>query len=203
MSRPGGGGRYTVPMRPLVLLIGPRGSGKTTVGRAVAGRLGWAFADADEHVEAAAGRTVADIFAAEGEAGFRDRESAALAELCRLTDAVIATGGGAALRPANRELLRDAGFVVWLTVTPETAWERLQADPLTAARRPNLTPAGGLAEVRALIAAREPLYRETAHLAVPNDAVSPDEAAAAILSGWTGCSNCRWSSGRPSPSSSG
>lgn len=187
---------------PLILLVGPRGSGKTTVGRALAGRLGWAFADADEHVEAVAGKSVADIFAAEGEGGFRDREAAALADLCTRTEVVVATGGGAVLRPANRELLRRTGFVAWLDVTPEAAWGRMQADPTTAARRPNLTAAGGLDEVRTLIAAREPLYREAAHLVVPAGP-SPDAAAAAILCAWTGSSSRLTSSGAGSPSSSG
>ena len=187
----------------LVLLIGPRGSGKTTAGRALAGRLGWAFADADDHVEAAAGMTIAAIFAAEGEPAFRDREAAALAELCGRTGHVIATGGGAVLRPANRLLLRRSGFVVWLDVSPEAAWQRLQADPLTAARRPNLTASGGLDEVRALIAARESLYRETAHLRLPADDLSPDAAAAAILCAWTGSSSSPPPSGAASPSSSG
>lgn len=187
----------------LIYLIGPRGSGKTTVGRALAARLGWAFADADDHIEAAAGATIAALFAAEGEAGFRDHESAALAELCGRADHVVATGGGAVLRPSNRDLLRASGFVVWLDVSPETAWARLQADPTTAARRPNLTAAGGLAEVRALITAREPLYRETAHLRLPADDPSPDAAAAAILRAWTGSPSFPPPSGAASPSSSG
>src|SRR5947209_7605430 len=99
---------------PLLHLIGYRGTGKSTIGPLLARRLGWGFADADGLIEAAAGMSIAGIFAAEGEAGFRDRESAALAELCRLTDHVVATGGGVVLRPANRGLLRNSGFVAWL-----------------------------------------------------------------------------------------
>lgn len=187
---------------PLLFLIGPRGSGKSTVGRALAGRLGWGFADADERLEAAAGRTIADIFAAEGEVGFRDREAATLAELAALTNHVVATGGGVVLRPANRDRLR-AGFVVWLTTSPEAAFARLQGDPTTAARRPNLTPKGGLEEVRTLIAAREPLYRECADFVIDTDRLSPDTVADAILRAWTGCSSSRPSCGPASPSSSG
>ncbi len=185
---------------PLILLVGPRGSGKSTVGPALAAKLGWAFADADELVEATAGTTISGIFAAEGEAGFRDREATAIGELCRRDRHVVATGGGAVLREATRELLRSSGFVAWLTVTPEVAFERLCADPTTAARRPNLTPAGGVGEVRALIAAREPLYRAVADFTCDTAARSPDEAADAILTAW---SNSRSSSGPRSPSSSG
>lgn len=178
-----------------VILIGYRCTGKTTVGRLLAAKLGWAFADTDDLVEASAGRTVAEIFAVEGEPGFRDRESVALAILCARERHVIATGGGAILRDANRKLLRSSGFVVWLTATPETIGERLAADPLTGARRPNLTAAGGMAEVRALLAAREPPYRETADFVVATDVLSPDGIADAILTAWNGGSTCRPSSG--------
>lgn len=189
---------------PLIFLIGSRGTGKSTVGRALAARLGWGFADADECVEAAAGKSIADIFAAEGEGGFRDREAAALAELCALTNHVVATGGGVVLRAASRALLRDSGFVAWLTARPETAFARLQGDPTTAARRPNLTPAGGLDEVRALAAAREPLYRECADFVCDTDGRSPDAAADAILTAWNGSTpTSRSSSGGCSSSSSG
>jgi shikimate kinase len=192
----------TDPSPQRVLLIGYRGTGKTAAGRLLAARLGWGFADADDRIEAAAGKSIADIFAAEGEGGFRDREAAALADLCRLDRHVISTGGGAVLRPANRDRLRAAGFVAWLTADPETIWARLQADPTTAARRPKLTAAGGVEEVRELLAAREPLYRETASVRIPTATLSPEAVAAAILSAWTGGSTCRSSPGACSSSSS-
>jgi shikimate kinase len=188
---------------PLLFLVGYRGTGKSTVGRVLAARLGWAFADADERLEAAAGMSIADVFTAEGEAGFRDRESAVVAEVCRLTNHVVATGGGVVLRPQNRELLKS-GFVAWLTASPETLWERLQTDPTTAGRRPNLTARGGLEEIRHLLAAREPFYREVAAVAVPTENLSPDAAADAILRAWeTGGSTFRPSSGACGSSSSG
>jgi shikimate kinase len=174
-----------------ILLVGYRGTGKTTVGRLLAGRLGRPFADADDLIEAAAGRSIAAIFAAEGEPGFRDREAAALADLSARTGWVIATGGGAVLREANRRALKTGGFVVWLTAAPETLWERLRADPTTAARRPNLTATGGAAEVRALVAAREPLYREVADLTVVCDVLSPEAVADAVLTAWTDAQTCR------------
>jgi shikimate kinase len=169
-----------MPPPPRLFLIGYRGTGKSTVGPLLAAALGWEYLDADERIEAAAGRSIADIFAAEGEAGFRDLESAVLAGLCQNDRRVIATGGGVVLRPFNRELLASAGYVAWLTATPETVWGRMQADPTTAARRPNLTT-GGPEEVANLMAAREPLYRETAHAVFSTEARSPGEVAADIL----------------------
>jgi shikimate kinase len=186
----------------LLLLIGYRGTGKTTVGRLLAARLGWGFVDADDRIEGAAGKSIADLFAAEGEGGFRDRESVTLADLCRLDRHVISTGGGVVLRPANRDRLRRAGFVAWLTADARTIWARLQADPTTVARRPKLTAAGGVEEVRELLADREPLYRETASVRIPTDDLSPEAVAAAILLAWTGGSTCRSSSGACSSSSS-
>jgi shikimate kinase len=173
------------PSRPLIL-IGYRATGKTTVGRLIASQLGWDFFDLDEAIEASFGGTIADIFAAEGEPGFRERESLALAEACTRTRCVLSTGGGIILRPANRLLLRSAGTVVWLTAAPETLWDRIRTDPVTAARRPNLTASGGLPEIRSLLEAREPHYRETADFVVDADHPSPEVAAAAILKTWLG-----------------
>jgi shikimate kinase len=170
---------------PNLILIGYRGTGKTTVGRLLAARLGRPFADADDLVEATAGASIADIFAAEGEPGFRDREAAALASLCARADGVIATGGGAVLRESTRKMLRHSGFVVWLTATPETVAARLAADATTRSRRPNLTAAGGSDEIRHLLAARAPLYRETADVAVETDTLSPEQIADTILAAWT------------------
>lgn len=165
----------------VIFLVGYRCTGKSTVGRALAARLGWSFADADDHVEAAAGKSIKEIFATEGEFAFRELESAALTELCKRNACVIATGGGAILREANREALKARGRVVWLTATPETVLNRLQTDPTTGARRPNLTAAGGEEEVRALIAFREPLYRQVAHFAIATDTLSPAEIADVVF----------------------
>lgn len=176
-----------------LFLVGYRGTGKSTVGRCVATRLGWDFVDADDRLEAVAGQTIAEVFAAEGEAGFRDREAAVLVELSRLENAVIATGGGVALRPANRDRLAD-GFVAWLTASPSVIWDRIAYDPESRARRPNLTAAGGLQEVQTVLATREPLYRAVADVIVPTEDRSPDEVAADILTAWAA---------RPSPSPPG
>ena len=166
--------------RPVIFLVGYRGAGKTTVARLLAARLGWDWIDADEELERRAGVTVREIFSAEGEAGFRDREEAVLADLCRRERAVIATGGGAVLREANRNRMRAAGHVVWLSTDAATAWARLQGDPSTADRRPALT-VGGLAEVEQLLRQREPLYRACADLTVDTANRTPEAITAEIV----------------------
>src|SRR4051812_20716847 len=92
-----------------LFLVGPRGSGKSTVAALLARRLGWGWVDADALLEERAGRTIRDLFAEEGEPGFREREASLLAELCGRARHVIATGGGVVLRPASREAMRRAG----------------------------------------------------------------------------------------------
>ncbi|HTU17448.1 MAG TPA: shikimate kinase [Gemmataceae bacterium] len=164
----------------LVFLIGPRGSGKSTVARLLAQLLGWSWLDADEELEKRHGRSIRAIFAAESEAGFRDKEADLLADLCRLPRHIIATGGGVVLRPDNRERMRASGRVVWLTADVETLWERLQADASTAERRPALT-VGGRAEIEEVIHLREPLYRQCADLVVETAIRSPADVAAEIL----------------------
>ena len=165
-------------------LVGYRGTGKSTVGRLIAAELGWPFVDLDERIEADARMSIAGIFVAEGEAGFRAREAAALVRAGSVSDgppSVIATGGGIILREENRRLLKATGFVVWLQASAESIWERIQTDTLTAARRPNLTAAGGLPEIVELLAVRERYYTEIAAARVPTDARSPEAVATAIL----------------------
>jgi len=173
-------------MHPRLYLIGYRGTGKTTVGQRVAERLRCTFVDADVLLEHRAGKSIAEIFAIEGEPGFRDREAAVLAFLSQQPQHVIATGGGVILRPSNREILRTTGFVAWLDAKPETIWQRMVTDPTTAGRRPNLTARGGPDEVRELLKSREPLYRETANLHLDTDIASPESLADRILDAWTG-----------------
>jgi shikimate kinase len=163
-----------------LFLIGYRGTGKTTVAELVARRLRWEYIDADPVLESRHGRSIAQIFADEGEAGFREKESELLAELCAGERRVIATGGGVVLRPDNRARLRDAGLCVWLTADPPTIAARLATDPATWARRPNLT-VGGLAEIEELLKIREPLYGECADWTVTTVGRTPGEIAEEIL----------------------
>jgi shikimate kinase len=163
-----------------VALVGLRCTGKTTVGRLLAARLGWAGIDADDVVEANAGKSVAKIFANDGEARFREWEVDAIRDICGRERIVIATGGGAILRPETRELLKHSCFVVWLTASPDAIAKRMSADPETLARRPSLTGQGVIEEVSAVLAAREPFYREVAQLVVHTDGRTPDEIAMEI-----------------------
>jgi shikimate kinase len=155
----------------LIALIGYRGSGKTEVARLVALRLGWDWVDADVEIELRAGKSIAAIFADDGEDKFRDLESAVLEDLLKRDRAVLALGGGVVLREENQQkLLQEQmlkrGRVVWLKAPPKTLWARIQADATTAARRPNLTATGGVEEIKRLLKIRSPLYRECADVEI-------------------------------------
>jgi len=163
-----------------LFLIGYRGSGKTSVAAALAELLTWPWLDADEELERQAGESIKQIFATEGEAGFRDRESAVIAELAALDGYIIALGGGAVLREANKRAIDGRGKVVWLRARPETLLARTSADPTTAERRPNLTAQGGLAEIRDLLAMRSPLYAAWADIVVEAEDQPPGRIARTI-----------------------
>jgi shikimate kinase len=164
----------------LIALIGYRGTGKTAVARLLAERLDWSWRDADVELERRAGRTIAEIFAADGEATFRALESTVLTDLMQLDRTVLSLGGGVVLRSENRRALQEA-IVVWLAASPETIHERLAADPTTASRRPNLTADGGLTEIRSELDRRRELYRQSAHFSVDTELKTPDDIAAEIL----------------------
>ena len=168
-----------------LFLIGYRGSGKTTVAAALAERLGWPWVDADAELERRAGRTIKQIFEEQGEQAFRDLEAAVVADLAAGDRQIVALGGGAVLRDANRQALAGRGPIVWLKASPEVLWARMTADHTTAARRPNLTREGGLAEIRTLLAERTPIYTACADLAVDADDRSPAEIAREITSALT------------------
>jgi shikimate kinase len=166
---------------PRIYLIGARGSGKTTVGRLLAARLGWSFVDMDDVIEAAAGKSIAEIFATAGESGFRDREAEALSQVASRPDHVIATGGGIVLRPDSRSRLCETGHCVWLTAPAETLWDRIRVDVATPVRRPALTGLSPLDEMRHVLTTREPLYRSVAHQSIATDSQSPEAVVSAIL----------------------
>jgi shikimate kinase len=161
---------------PNLVLVGPMGAGKTSVGRQLAERLGLAFADVDREIEAHAGASVATIFECEGEAGFRAREAAILADLLAGGERLIATGGGAVLDAGNRRLLRERGFVVYLRIDVHGQLQRLARDRA----RPLLQREDREDVLRQLALVREPLYAEVADLGFDTGDMAPAGAAAAL-----------------------
>jgi len=156
-----------------LILVGPMGAGKTTIGRRLARTFGLAFVDLDEALEAQTGASVGLIFELEGEAGFRARESAMLAELCARHDQLIATGGGSVLDPANRALMRAHGYVVYLPVGVAQQLARLERDR----KRPLLRAPDREQRLRDLASQREPLYEAVADLVLPRIELTPQRAA--------------------------
>jgi shikimate kinase len=155
-------------------LIGYRATGKTTLARLLAERLGWDWIDADVEIERVAGKTIAEIFAEDGEPAFRDIEARVIAELSGRSNLVIAAGGGAPLREESRKAMREGGQVVWLQASVETIHARMTGDVTTATRRPNLTDRGPLDEIMHVMSVREPIYRETAHVEIDTEGKAPD-----------------------------
>lgn len=156
-------------------LVGYRGSGKTTLAKQLAVELNLPWYDSDQEVERSEKATIREIFEKHGETGFRDREVASIDRLSQQSDSVIALGGGAVLRPKNRQTLKRTGYCVWLTAQPEELFRRIQGDSATAENRPALTALGGYDEIMTLLARREPLYREVADKTVETEKIPPDE----------------------------
>ncbi|MGD8175931.1 shikimate kinase AroK [Marinimicrobium sp. ARAG 43.8] len=159
-----------------VFLVGPMGAGKSTIGRLLAAELKVPFYDSDRAIEERTGADIPWIFDVEGEAGFRDRESAVLAELAEEPGAVIATGGGIVLRPANGEVMKQAGRVCYLTASVEHLVERTAKDK----KRPLLQVDNPRQKIVDLLNERDPLYRELADWVVNTDRRSPKTVAREI-----------------------
>jgi shikimate kinase len=165
-----------------IVLIGYRGSGKTTTGQKLADRLWQDLIDTDKLIVQKSGQTIKEIFETHGEARFRDLEAQVVREVMQLQDVVISLGGGAPLREDNRQIIKDSGHkVIYLKCDPEELHRRIEADAATSLMRPGLTSSGGLEEIHNLLAQREPIYRSmmTAELDVTN--LSPEEAMVYIV----------------------
>ncbi|TWT42204.1 Shikimate kinase 2 [Phycisphaerae bacterium RAS1] len=160
-----------------VCLIGYRGSGKSSVGRLLAARLGWEWIDTDERIAMTTGRSIREIFATEGEPAFRALEKAAVIDALSQQHAVISVGGGAVLDADSRRRMHDAALCVWLTAPVEILHERLAADPRGRMERPRLTELSELEEIRALLTRRAPYYREAAQLALDTGQMTIEQAA--------------------------
>ncbi|MGN2392859.1 shikimate kinase AroK [Pelomicrobium sp. G1] len=145
-----------------IFLVGMMGAGKSTVGKLLARHLGKTFLDTDHEIRRRTGVEIPVIFEIEGEEGFRAREAAVLRELTQREDVVLATGGGAVLRPENRALLKARGAVIYLRGSVEELWARTLHDR----NRPLLQTADPKARLDELLRERDPLYREVADLVV-------------------------------------
>ncbi|MDZ4203069.1 MAG: shikimate kinase [Gallionella sp.] len=143
-----------------LILIGMMGSGKTTMGKALARHLDKTFVDSDEEIQRRTGVTIPHIFDIEGESGFRQRETAAIADLAERDNLVLATGGGAILAMQNRELLKQNGIVVYLKASIHDLWQRTRHDR----NRPLLQTGDPRAKLTELFQHRDPLYQETADI---------------------------------------
>lgn len=147
-----------------VYLIGPMGSGKTTIGNRVARLLGMAFIDCDTELESRTGASVNLIFDVEGEEGFRKRETDLLEELSMMQSTLIATGGGAVLKPRNRELMSKSGTVVYLRTSVGQQLSRLRQDK----KRPLLQTPDREKRLAKMAKIRNPIYEELADIVFPS-----------------------------------
>ncbi len=142
-----------------ITLVGLPGSGKSTIGRQLARRLGVPFVDSDQVIEARLGCAIRQYFEQQGEDAFRDVEQAVLDDLSQHHHGVLSTGGGSVLREVNRRHLHERGHVIYLRTSPEDVYRRLRHDTV----RPLLQVEDPLSRLRSLYEARDPLYREAAH----------------------------------------
>ena len=163
-----------------IYMVGARGCGKTTIGRALAQALGFQFSDTDLELLASTGQSVAQIVEAEGWAGFRARESGILQKVTGTGgNRVIATGGGIVLSEANRRFMRDHGIVVYLHAPVDVLAHRLSAVP-EEDQRPSLTGRPIIEEIEEILLAREALYQDAAHHVLDASA-PPQEVVSAIM----------------------
>ena len=162
-------------------LVGMMGAGKSAVGRPLASALGYRFLDADQAIVQVAGRSIPDLFASDGEAGFRQLETEVLTGIANWHSLVVATGGGVVLKPENWGVMRQ-GVVIWLDAPEEVLLARLAADPT---RRPLLATDDPAARLRELLAQRRPLYAQ-ADLRVGQGEESAAEVADGVLAALPG-----------------
>ena len=160
-----------------IILIGPMGSGKSTIGQLLAGRLGREFYDSDFYIEDRTGVDIPRIFDIEGEDGFRLRETRALEELTERSNIVLATGGGAVIREENRRILRRNSFIIFLDTSVEQQLERLKHDK----KRPLLQTENPRERLEKLLGERRPLYLELADLHIKTDQKFARKVAAEII----------------------
>ena len=164
-----------------IVLIGFRGTGKSTVGRLLAKRLERDFIDSDKQIEISTEKTIKSIFEEDGEEGFRKIEAGTIAELSKADNKVISAGGGAVLKGDNVRNLKDNGFLVLLEATPEIIHNRIEQDEKTTQQRPSLTDKKPLDEIKHLIEQRDHAYKSAADFTINTSYVSCEDIVNEII----------------------
>ncbi|MEM9828971.1 MAG: shikimate kinase [Planctomycetota bacterium] len=171
--------------QPHLFLSGYRATGKTTIAGMLAGKLGLQTVDLDARIVAEAGRPIAEIFAAEGEAAFRTLETAMLGRVVAEENAlVISLGGGTPVAAANRKIIRQSGRTVWLTASAETIHRRMLDDAVSKTQRPGLTDKSPEAEIVELLERRRTFYEEIADVEISTETSTPEAIVEQILRWW-------------------
>lgn len=164
-----------------IVLIGYRGSGKSTVGRRLATRLKLRFVDVDDLIEKRQGVPISDIVKSHGWGHFRKLERNTIEEISKEDHLVIAPGGGAVLDTENVKALRKKGFMIWLKADKQTLLRRLSQDPETNSRRPTLTGKGTSEEFKEVMSLREPIYEQASEIQIDTAAIDIDSVVQNVL----------------------
>ncbi len=164
-----------------IFLIGYRCTGKTSVGKELAEKLGWSFADSDAEIVKEQGMTVAEMVSAQGWDFFREKEQTMIRRLAAGDQQVVATGGGVILNPENVKNMRQSGMVVWLKALPENIKQRIVNDEATSHLRPSLTAKGLVEEIEDVLSIRTPLYEGAMNFSVDTDQAGIDEICDTVI----------------------
>ena len=164
-----------------IYLVGYRGSGKTTLGKFLAARLGWRFIDSDDEIIKSSGMTIREMVDSEGWSVFRERECRMIELIAGLQKCVVATGGGAVLNPGNISKIKASGKVIWLKTNPETIKARLLKDTNTKELRPSLTEKDFDTEIVETLKEREPLYKKAMDIQITTDNTDIESMCIGIL----------------------
>jgi shikimate kinase len=164
-----------------IVLIGYRGSGKTTVGRRLADRLKMRFVDTDDLIEERQGNPVSDIVKSHGWGHFRKLERNTIEEISKEDHLIIAPGGGAVLDTDNVKALRENGFIIWLKADKQSLLKRMNQDPGTNTRRPTLTGKGTSEELKEVMSLREPIYKRVSEIQIDTSTLGVEAVVENIL----------------------
>jgi shikimate kinase len=169
-----------------IILIGYRGSGKSTVGSKLAGRLKRRFVDTDDLIEERLDVPITDIVKSHGWDYFRKLEKSIIEEISREDHLIVSPGGGAVVDPDNVKTLRKNGFIIWLKADRQTLLKRIEKDQITSIRRPSLTGKGTLEEIEETLSQREPFYEKASEIQIDTSRLAVDAVVESILAALKG-----------------